>query len=235
MTARSKSSFQTIKADILKKIHDRVWKPGETIPGEESFADAYGCSRVTVNRALRELAQEGLVERRRKSGTRVAQRPNRAARLEIQIVRQEIEAKGAAYRFALLECAEKEIPEAVRAKMSLSAQARGLHVRCVHFADETPYQYEDRWINLDRVPAARDESFDTVSPNEWLIEAEPYCEAEHIFSAQIADEKTAAILGISSGDPLFVVDRRTWVEDQTVTLVRLMFPGKSYRMISRGG
>jgi len=201
------SSFQAIKTDIMEKIKSRHWSAGDIIPGEEKLAKEYGCSRMTVNRALRELAESGIVERKRKSGTRVAHQPDRAAKLKIPIVRKEIEAKGAVYRYALIEKSIVSPPDGIRAKLSLASGSDVLHVRCLHFADETPYQYEDRWINLDRVPLAKDERFEEQSPNEWLVEKEPFSEAEHAFSAEIADKDIADILGIREGDALFVVER----------------------------
>jgi len=228
------SSFQAIKTDIMAKIKSRHWPVGEIIPGEEQLAADYGCSRMTVNRALRELAEDGIVERKRKSGTRVAHQPARAAKLQIPIVRKEIEAKGAAYRYALIENTVVTPPEGIKAKLSMESPSKVLHIRCLHFADETPYQYEDRWINLERVPTAIDESFENISPNEWLVEKEPFSEAEHTFSADIADKEIASILGIKEGDALFVVERRTWQQSDTITAVKLTFPGASYKLISRG-
>ncbi|WP_169569078.1 UTRA domain-containing protein [Sneathiella limimaris] len=234
MRKKTKSSFQDIKADILEKIKTGLWSPGDTIPGEEKLAESYGCSRVTVNRALRELAETGFVERRRKSGTRVSEKTVRDARLQIPIVREEIEAKGAKYQFVLLDKTEIQATDKVRRLLGVSENAPVLHVRCLHLADGRPYQYENRWINLEKVPAARDQTFEAISPNEWLIRKEPFSNAEHTFSAALADEETAKLLEIEVGDALFVVERRTWQDDASITAVELKFPGASYKMTSRG-
>jgi len=227
------SSFQVIKLDILQRIRSREWQAGAYIPKEEDLAKSYGCSRVTVNRALRELADMGILERRRKAGTRVVNQPTRAAILRIPIVRKEIESRGAAYRYALLERAEMTAPQDIQAKLALSEPSDVLHVRCLHYSDEVPYQYEDRWINLSAVPNARDETFKEISPNEWLVANEPLLEAEHMFYAQIAKDKQAKLLDIAPGDALFVVERRTWSTTQTITAVKLFHPGATYKMISR--
>lgn len=62
----------------------------------------YGAARATVSRAMRELADDGIVERRRKTGTRVRLSPIRQARFGIPVVKTEIEEAGAAYRYALV-------------------------------------------------------------------------------------------------------------------------------------
>mgnify|MGYP001562792611 FL=1 len=51
---------------------------GAKLPTENELADLHGVSRVTVRRALGELARERLIERRRSSGTRVIYRPSPA-------------------------------------------------------------------------------------------------------------------------------------------------------------
>ena len=50
-----------------------TWKPGDPVPSEAALAAQFGISRMTVNRALRELTAEGLVTRVQGSGTRVAE------------------------------------------------------------------------------------------------------------------------------------------------------------------
>ena len=75
---------------------NRIWKPGELIPNEADLAIEFGCARATVNRALRALAETGILDRRRKAGTRVALHPVRKVTLEIPIIRHEVEQKAAA-------------------------------------------------------------------------------------------------------------------------------------------
>lgn len=230
--ARMPVSFRTIKAEILKRIHARVWLPGELIPGEEDLAREFGCARVTVNRALRELAEIGIIERKRRAGTRIAEHPLREARLEIPVVRVEVEARGAQYRFSILSRKRMDAPEPVRARLDLPADAEMLHVRCLHFADNRPWQFEDRWIHVAAVPEIAQESFATLSPNEWLVKNAPFSEMEIGLSAVAANAEEAALLGLERGTPLFVFDRTTWLLDQPITHVRMLHP-PGYRMVSR--
>jgi len=63
------------QGDIFSSLKGRVlkgeWKIGEQLPTEVALADEYRCHRSTVSKALSQLAHEGLVERRKKTGTRV--------------------------------------------------------------------------------------------------------------------------------------------------------------------
>ena len=233
MTPSASLSYRDVKAEILNRVRAGLWPLGEIIPGEEALAAEFGCARVTVNRALRELASEGVVERKRKAGTRVVQGRRRAARIEIPLIRTQIEERGGAYRYVLLSREMLAAPETARARLSIEPGTEALHLRCLHFADGSPYQLEDRWINLDAVPSARMESFEKIGPNEWLVREKPLSEAEHIFLAANAGEDEAALLGLASHDALFVIERRTWLADQTITWVRLIHPGTSFRMTSQ--
>ena len=154
MSGLGRISHRDISSEIVRRIAERLWEPGALIPGEQALAAEFGCSRATVNRALQDLARSGILERRRKAGTRVSLNPVREARFVIPLVRQEIEAKGAAYGYRLLGCEPVTPDEELRARLGFGKPARMLHVRCLHLADGAPYQYEDRWINLDAVPAA---------------------------------------------------------------------------------
>ena len=212
------------------RISKRLWLPGETIPGEEALAAEFGAARATVNRALQELARAGLVERKRKSGTRVALHPVREARFVIPLVRAEIEASGKTYGYRLLGREEEAMPVAVAERMEVAPGTRGLHVACLHSGDGVAYQYEERWINLDTVPAAGAERFETVGPNEWLVSNAPFSQARFAFRAKIADPLEAGLLGLDAGSAVFVAERVTWLSGRSITFVRMVHPA-SHAMV----
>jgi len=221
-----KATYRDVKADILAKITMGSWAPGSLIPNEVNLAGTYGCARATVNRAMRELADEGIIERRRKAGTRVCLAPVRHARFTIPIVRDEIEAQNAVYRYALVKQEVLQSPDWLRARLSLSEDSKILHLVCMHYANGIPYQYEDRWINLATLPEAEDADFSVTGANEWLVATIPYSNAEISFSASLADKNLSEHLGCREGEPLFTIERSTWWEGKAVTFVRLSFrPG----------
>ncbi|MEZ5893747.1 MAG: GntR family transcriptional regulator [Parvularculaceae bacterium] len=91
-------SHHAIREAICERISSGEWALGALMPGEADFADEYDCARATVNRALQSLAEDGLIERKRRAGTRVKEMPVRRAKFEIPVIRHEVEATGAAYR-----------------------------------------------------------------------------------------------------------------------------------------
>ena len=232
MTAPSIRTWQAVQDEVRRRIGARLWRPGDFIPHETDLAREFGCARATVNRALRELAEEGLLDRRRKAGTRVAVNPVRRTRLDIPVIRDEIEAQGRVCRHSILSREMAEPPAEIRAHMQVGSGRPLLHIRTLYTADDTPYVFEDRWINTDAVPAALEETFAEVSPNEWLVREVPFEAGDFTFSAITSTSAEASALSCDVGVGLFILDRSTWSAGRAITSVRLVFhPG--YRMHTR--
>ncbi|MBK3372719.1 GntR family transcriptional regulator, partial [Acinetobacter baumannii] len=53
--------YQRVKQLISQKIYEGSWAVNKKIPSESELVNQLGCSRMTVNRALRELTTEGTV------------------------------------------------------------------------------------------------------------------------------------------------------------------------------
>ena len=216
-------TFREVKADMLRQITRGELAPGSAMPNEVDLAARYGCSRATVNRAMRELADDGFIERRRKAGTRVRQNPVRHVRMNIPIVQQEIEEFGAVYRYALVQCQAEPAPNWLRARMALERNDRVLHLICMHYADDAAYQHEDRWINLSALPEAERNDFANVGPNEWLVSTVPFTDAQISLHAVTAEAAISEYLDCSEGDALFQTERLTWLEGRTITFVQLTY------------
>lgn len=229
MTARV--GFRDIKREVFRRIRNDEWGPGTLLPGEVELAAEFGCARATVNRAMQELSDDGIIERRRKGGSRVKLAPIRQVTFEIPLVRSEVESSGSEYRYELISSTARKAPKWLQARLDLSVDNPVLHVTCLHYANGKPFQYEDRWINLTAVPLAADANFAAISPNEWLVGEVPYTNAEVRFSATSADSKTSKYLNTKIAQPIFLAERTTWLAGTPVTNVRLYFtPG--YQVIA---
>ncbi len=226
MRTLENNSWQNIQGELSRRIMMRVWQPGEQIPNEADLAVEFGCARTTVNRAMRELANAGLVERRRKAGTRVALNPIRKATLEISITRQEVERRGAQYSHILLERQMKRPPRLISSQMKLAEKDKLLQLKTLHLADNQPFMYEDRWVNPDAVPEILQADLSEISANEWLVQNAPFSDGDISFSAINASEVEAENLGIEKGTAIFIIERMTRMGETAITLVKLAYaPG----------
>jgi GntR family histidine utilization transcriptional repressor len=194
------------------------------------LAEEFGCARATVNRALRDLAEDGLLDRKRKAGTRVALNPVRKATVEIPVIRQDVEARGKAYSFDVLDRKDLSPTVILQQQYRLSDTAPLLGLWTLHRADTTPFAYEERWINLAVVPDITKADLESLSANEWLVRNTPLSRGEFTFSACNATAGESRLLQCQQDAALFVVNRTTWVMDDPITAVRLVYaPGFSMK------
>ncbi len=226
------NTWQSVHAELQRRIGERIWEPGELLPPETELAEEFGCARATINRAMRVLAEAGQIERRRKAGTRVVRNPVRKATLDIPIIRQEVESRGMRWSHRILEQKSVKPPALIANRLSLPDTRRVLHLRSLHFADRQPFVYEDRWINIAAVPQIRQADLAAVSANEWLVQQVPFTDGEFELSASSATTTEAGLLDIPPGSPLLIIDRITSNLGQAITSVRLAYP-PGYRISIR--
>ena len=222
-------TWQSVRAEALRRISEREWPPGGQIPNEADLAAEFGCARATVNRALRDLAASGYLERRRKGGTRVPLTPVRKATFSITIIRQDVEGRGQVHGYRLLSDRHEAAPPAVRAALKLEKPVALRALVALHLADGKPFCLERRWINPEF--AGPEVRFDMLSANEWLVRNLAFSGGDFSFYATPADAGLAKVLDCAPGAALFALDRTTFSDTRPITAVTLIYaPG--YRMVT---
>ncbi len=224
---------QKILGDIENNIVSGEWPPGYRIPFEVELAKHYNVSRMTANKVLTQLATAGLIERRKKSGSFVAQPRNQAAILEVYDIEDEVRSLNKAYHFRIEECRERRAPESDGLRLSVAGKESAIYVVCLHFAGTQPFCLEERLINLKTVPQAEDMDFSTIPPGKWLISQIPWTAAEHRIFATIADERRSDLLKLPPNSACLVVERKTWDVSGPVTAVRFSYPSDKHAIIAR--
>jgi GntR family histidine utilization transcriptional repressor len=217
---------QNIANEVRRRIVEREWRQGERIPDEADLAIEFDAARGTVNKALQLVAGEGLLDRRRRAGTRVAVDPVRKATVTISIVREQVEQAGMTYGHRVVAQRRSPLPAAIAARLGLPEGEVLVHMRAVHFGDGRPFQFEDRWINPRALPGLEKVDFRQLNANEWLVRNAPYLRAELAFSAENASRRDARLLQTRPGQALLIVHRTTWNDLGPITTVRVAFqPG----------
>lgn len=227
------SLHERILADISERILSGEWVPGHRVPFEYELAAEYGCSRMTVNKALSQLAKAGLIERRRRSGSFVRRPQSQAAVLEIHDIKVEVQALGLPYSYALISRQKRKNTASDRALLELQQAAPVLELTCLHRAGPRPFCLEQRLISLTAVPEAANEPFEDAAPGPWLVGHVPWSTAEHRIRATAVGDDIATILEIEPGSACLAVERRTWSADHPVTHVRFTYPGDSHTLVAR--
>ncbi len=226
---------ERIRGDLEREILSGERRPGDRIPVEHALMAQYGCSRMTVHKALAALATAGFIERRKRAGSFVARPRVHSMVLDIPDLAVEVAHRGQHYAFRLESHA---IRPAQPDDLVAVEMARGddlLHVSGTHLADGVPLAIEDRLIALVAVPDARGVDFATVSPGAWLLDHVAWTEAESRIVAVAADAVSARRLGVPVGTACLAIERRTWRGGDPITFVRQSFVGASYDLSARFG
>lgn len=218
-----------IASDIERRIAVGDWRPGHRIPTEAELMTDYGCARMTVSRALSDLAARGLIVRRRRAGTVVAHPPvHSSALVAIPDIQAEVEGRGLTYSHRLIDRRLRPGRDDDPARGS-----RVIELETLHLADGLPFVLERRLISLDAAPEAESADFEAQTPGGWLLAHTPWTEAEHRISAVAADRETAAGLGLEAGAACLRLERRTWRDGRDVTWASQTFPGGAYDLVAR--
>jgi GntR family histidine utilization transcriptional repressor len=228
-----KHLYERIRDEIEARIMSGEWQPGHRIPSEHQLMVEYGCSRMTVNKVLSTLAANGLITRRRRAGSVVAEPSTERAVLEIQDFALEAARAGTDYNFKILRRAVEPIDAAAAQRTGVKAGTEMLTVTTLHAMDGVPSAYEQRLINLATVPEAAKERFSDDPPGTWLLRRVPWTDAEHIVRAVNADSMVAKCLHVETGSACLVLERRTWQAGAFVTEARIIYPGDRHHLVGR--
>jgi GntR family histidine utilization transcriptional repressor len=230
MSAAAKPRYQQLKEMIIGRISSGELRPRDRVPSENDLVEAMNVSRMTANRALRELTDEGYVQRVAGRGTFVADLRARSHVLEVQNIADEIKRRGHAHSCEVLrqsrQHARGEIARALHVEQGIDV----FHLLLVHFENGAPIQLEDRHIVADFAPDCLDEDFSRVTPSAYLTAISPLQEAEQVVRAAQPNAAVRQRLQMADGEPSLVVLRRTWSHGRPVTFARLHHPGGRYEL-----
>lgn len=224
--------YLEIQRDLQAQIASGAWPPGSRVPPEHELQEHYACSRMTVNKALSALARSGLVVRKRRAGSFVAAPKSQQTILKIHDIKAEILASNRPYRFEVLSRQIRAMSAEDAERLGVPKAGRVLALVVRHLAGEQPFVFEERLIDLSMAPTAETEVFESVPPGSWLLTLVPWTNAEHIIRADLATAQMAKMLDIPAKSSCLIVERRTWQGGQTITWVRLTYPGERHQLTS---
>jgi GntR family histidine utilization transcriptional repressor len=224
---RSGPLYQQIKDLILRKISRGEWRAGDRIPTEHALVAELSASRMTINRALRELTQEGILARRQGSGTFVAPSKLESGLLEIRNIAAEIAERGGTHSAELLKLEEIAVPRELTELMAGQGEQL-FHCVMLHFENGVPVELEERYVNPALVPEFIEQDFSSETPSGFLIRTLPYSHADHRISADIATAEQTLLLQLEENEPVLTLERHTYAGDEMITTVRLYHPGSRF-------
>jgi GntR family histidine utilization transcriptional repressor len=225
--------YAKVKDHILGHIRSGAWMPGARVPSENELVESFGISRMTANRALRELTADGYLARVPGVGTFVRQPPARSSLVELRNIAEEIESRGHRYTSRLVAREEVTATAALAEEFEMKTPQRLFHVVIVHEENGVPVQLEDRHVNPFVAPAFMQQDFTATTPTAYLLAAIPVDELEHTVEAVMPDPRQQKLLDMPQAEPCLALHRRSWSKTHVVTVATLLYPASRHALYSR--
>ena len=229
-SARLTAPYAKVKQYLKKHLQHGRWPPGALMPSEAELVAQFGVSRMTVNRAIRELQTEGLVERIQGVGTFAAELHRVSSTLTIRDLHSEIVARGHTHHAEVHIAKAESATAAVASRLGIEKGAAVFHTLIVHHENSVPLQCEDRYVNPACAPDYLSVDFTQTTPTQYLLEVAPHWEAQYGIEASAPTAREAKLLGIGRHDACLIITRRTVSMKVPITVARLVHPGTLYML-----
>lgn len=225
--------YVRVKNRIRDAIAAGEWPPGHRVPSESELVRETGVSRMTVNRALRELTADGLLVRVQGVGTFVAEQKPHAALFDTSSIADDIAARGHRHSARVVRLATDPAPADIGRAFDLPEGSPLFHSLVVHHDEGIPVLLEDRWVDPGLVPEYRAQDFSATTAHDYLTGIAPPSRVEHVVEAVAPSATECRLLKIGPHEPCLLMRRRTWWGERVVSAARLLYPGTRYRLEGR--
>jgi GntR family histidine utilization transcriptional repressor len=229
--ASTEPHYLRLKRYIVEGIAAGQWPPNDRLPSEGDLTRQFAVSRMTANRALRELADQGVITRIKGVGSFAAGPKVEATMIEVRDIRAEIEARAQTHGARVLALRATRADPVLAGQFEIAPGARVFHSEVLHSADGEPLQLELRYVNPACAPDYLSCDLAHTTAHAYLMRAAPLERAEHVIEAELADASTAQLMHIAERAPLLIMLRRTWSRGRVASVARLIYPASRFRLV----
>jgi GntR family transcriptional regulator, histidine utilization repressor len=229
----SRPAYEKLKDHVREQVTRGVWQPGARVPSENELVAQFGISRMTANRALRELAADGLIRRVPGVGSFVKENRRSTSLMAIRNIAEEIEARGHKHSVNVIAREKIMASDALTQEFEWDKPDHIYHLVLVHEENDVPVQIEYRWVNPLLAADFLIQNFIRQTPTAYLLNTVAIDELEHTVGAILPDERQQDLLKIKANEPCLALHRRSWNRGQVVTVAMLVYPASRYALQSR--
>jgi GntR family histidine utilization transcriptional repressor len=223
--------YAQLKQHVLENIRSGAWRAGERVPSEHELVREFKVSRMTANRALRELMRSGVLDRVAGVGTFVGDFKAAAHPLQIRNIAEEIRDRGHRHRAQAVVLERVSPSERVRRSLAVGKHVREVfHSVIVHYENDVVLQVEDRYVNPLLAPGYLAADFAVVTPHEYLMEVAPLQRVEHVVRAVLPEPRIRALLQLRTRQPALLIEQTTWSRGERASLALLYHPGGRFEL-----
>lgn len=227
---QSSLQYERIKTFILDGIAEGDWESGNMIPSENQLAAKFSLSRMTVNRAIKELEADGIVERIQGKGTFVSNPKPLHSVLQIQGIDREVIARGGHYTCKILSLKEAKATNELGQLLEVPRGSSVWSSLILHLENDAPIQLEQRWVNPKISDNYLEQDFSMRTPHEFLMDVAPFTRGEHTMEACLVSGRVKRSLQLEPDEPCLLIHRRTWVRETVASYVKLFHPGFRFQL-----
>ena len=228
--SRRTPRYRQLKERIIARISSGELAARDRVPSENELVEAFNVSRMTANRALRELNDEGYVERIAGVGTFVADLRADSHVLEVRNIADEIARRGHTHEARVIRASRQHARGEIAKALQVAPGSDVFHVVIAHRENGVPVQLEDRYVVAEFDRDFLDNDFATDTPSACLSAVAPLQEAEQVVRAAMPNGAVRDHLEMDDGEPCLVVVRRTWAHGRAVSFARLHHPGSRFEL-----
>ncbi|MCL9783772.1 histidine utilization repressor [Vibrio sp. S4M6] len=227
--------YVQIKDYIADNIDSGYWSVGEKITTELELTKQFNVSRMTVNKAIRDLVNDGKLVRKPRAGTFVCAPAEKleSPLLDTTNIANEVEQRGHLYHSDVVKHTAIVADNTVATKLGIMLGSNVFYSEIIHFEENVPIQLELRWVNPSFVPDYLKQDFTNVTPHEYLSDTCPLTAIEHTVEAINPDTSIRERLNLSQHEPCLLLNRRTWSQDKLISSALLYHPGSKYKLSSK--
>ena len=192
-------------------LHDEIARgalaPGDVLPTEQTLCDQFGVSRITVRRALADLADAGLIERRQGVGSFVRDQPPSHRSTGGGSFMDELRQTEFETEVGVIELDIRTVPKAIADQLG---RERALHVLRLRRERRTsePLMITEAWLPDDLSDVITEDALSRAPLYRLLADAGVELDrVRHEITAEIAGPRTAQLLDTAIGSALMRVNR----------------------------
>ncbi len=194
--------------DLVTALDAGEWKPGDQLPTERDLAERYGCSLITVRRALGELVREQRLERTRGRGTFVLHpRIDRDMEGHLSFT-DEMRLRGMEPSTRIVASRPQSAGVAVAAALGLEPGSPILYLERLRLADGEPLLLEQVHLPAERFPGLLASDLEGGSLYDLLADryGTRVAKARELLEPILLPAREARLLGRRRGAPALLIE-----------------------------
>lgn len=225
--------YQKIKEHILENIATGHWEPNLKLPSENEISATLNISRMTVNRAFKELTEEGYLFREKGAGTFVASPVQLTPFFELFPISQEIAIEGRQFSSEIIEMKIIEDQNEIARYFDDISQKRVFYSEILYFNEGTPVQYEKRYVLEAFAPKYLKERFIQDCSTTYLQKLSATLSQKHTLEAIIPSVDLCNILDIEENIACFKVSEKLQIQNKIISCAEQYYPASRYKFHSK--